>query len=445
MFKKIIEVKKGFMNPLISNMVLVSVLTILSKIISFFKESLIASTFGLSVILDTYYLAILIPSIIQNVFIGALNNLFIPNYINELKTTNQRGNFQVFIVYSIAALVIILIIIALFFSEILLEYIFPGHEVEYYNLVRNQLYYVLPCLIFWGYTAFLSGLLEINNNYFASTLSQLFMPIVMIISLIYFKELFGDKVLVIGMLLGSIIGFVYIFIISLYFRTLILGKCKINKNMKVMLKQYPAKVSSSILTGINPFVDQFFAAQLVVGSIAAINYGIKIPAFAVGILIMAIGNVLLPHFSKLINTNPERAFLQLFKILKIIFFSSLLIAIVVIIFSNNIISFLFERNEFTSQDTKIVARIQQIALLYVPFYLCTLVCVKFLTAINKNKFMAWTSLWNLLLNLILNYVLIKYYGVYGLVGSTTFVYIIASFIYVSYTYKQFKIHLNFKG
>lgn len=431
-------------NPILRSMLMVGVISLFVKALGFYKETIVASSFGLSELLDTYYIAILIPTIIQTVFIGSLNNLFIPNYITELNTTNQRGSFQTYTLITISYIIIILTIIALVFSIFFLEIIFPGHNDSYYALVREQLYWVLPCLFIWGYTGFLNGLQEINNNYFASTISQIFLPIGIIICLVFFKDFFGNKVLVIGMLVGSIGGFLYTLTASLVNKIIFLGPLKRNDNMKTMIQQYPAKSISGLLTGINPFVDQFFAAQLVVGSIAALNYGIKIPAFVVGILILAVGNVLLPHFSRLINNDLNKAYLQLFKILKIIFLGSLILIVFTIVFSDDIIRILFERKEFTAEDTYVVSNIQKIALVYVPFYLCTLICVKFLTAINKNKFMAWTSFWNLILNLTMNYILIKYYGVYGLMLATTIVYILASFIYVGYTYKQFKMHLTHK-
>jgi putative peptidoglycan lipid II flippase len=208
-----------------------------------------------------------------------------------------------------------------------------------------------------------------------------------------------------------------------------------------MIKQLPPKVSSGFLTGLNNFVDQFFAAQLAVGSITAINYGVKIPAFMVSILILSLGNVLLPHFSRLINDDIHKAYDQLFNILKLVFLGAAVITVGAFIFSNDIISLLFERNEFTADDTLIVGKVQRIIFVYVPFYLCTLILVKFLTSINRNKFMAWTSLLNLFLNIILNIILVKKYDLYGLAMSTTIVYILSSFIYFTYTYKQYKLSL----
>ena len=54
-------------------------------------------------------------------------------------------------------------------------------------------------------------------------------------------------------------------------------------------------------------VDQFFAAQLAIGSIAALNYALKIPAFAIGIIVIAINKVLLPYFSKSVLEDKKKA------------------------------------------------------------------------------------------------------------------------------------------
>ncbi len=436
LYKKGVELIK---RPLFFNILTVGIVTIIVKILGFYKETVIAATFGLSVMLDTFLIAILIPSFIQNVFIGALKNIFIPNYIANSKNTESKGEFQsiVFILTFIISLVFFLITLVL--MDFFLVKLFPGHSEDYYLLIREQLYFLLPCLFFWGQSSIISGLLEISNRYFLSTISGVFMSISILVCLWFFNDELGNLVLAVGTLSGTIITFVFFASAALYYNELSLKRPRLNENSIIMLKQLPPKISSGLLSGLNSFVDQFFAAQLAIGSITAISYGIKIPQFIVGILILALGNVLLPHFSRLINTDMNKAYQQLFKILKTIFISSTLIVILTIFFSENIISFLFERNEFTAEDTNIVSKIQQIAFIYVPFYLCTLILVKFLTSINKNKFMAWVSLFSLVANIILNFLLIKKYGVYGLVMATTIIYILSSCFYISFTIKQFKL------
>lgn len=430
---------------LIRYMFTVGLVTVITSGFGFYKETVIASTIGLSELLDTFYIAVLIPGFIQTVFIGSLTSLFIPNYITELSTTNRKGEFQAVSFLIIAVLSAVLTLLCLVFSIYFLELVFPGHDTAYYNLIRTQMYIILPCLIFWGYASMLGGLLDINNKFFISSISPIFNTFTILICLFFFRDYLQEKVLAVGLLSGSVCVFLYLLVFTIREKALFLQKPKLNSNMWVMIQQLPPKITSALLTGLNGFVDQFFAVQLVVGSISAINYGIKLPVFTVSIIIIVIGTVLLPHFSRLVNTDMQKAYDQLFQILKIVFFGSLFVTILTFIFSDELIWLLFERKEFKPEDTLIVSKIQQITLVYVPFYICTLVCVKFLTAINKNKFMAWTSFWNLLLNLTLNIILVKYYGVYGLVASTTIVYIIASFIYVGFTIRQFRVYLAAKG
>jgi putative peptidoglycan lipid II flippase len=425
-------------SSLFKNFLIVGVITLLVKIVAFFKETLIASSFGLSEFLDSYFIAILVPSFIQFVFIGALKVLFIPNYVIETRTTKQLGSFQSFTLVAITILVIVLSICTLVFANYLLEYLFPGHDIEFYTSVRKQIYIVLPSVLFWGYSGFLGGLLEIKNKFLVSTLSQVFTPLTVIVFILFFKDFFGDYILATGITIGGALSFLFLLVFCVKQKILKLDRLIVNKNIQLMIQQYKPKIISGILSGMNPFVDQYFAAQLAIGSIAAIEYGVKIPTFVVGILMIVIGNVLLPHFSKLVIDDLQQAFQQLFKFLKIIFGGSIIMALVVIFLSHDIIALLFERNEFTTDDTLVVGSLQQIAFLYVPFFLTTLINVKFLTAINKNVFMAKVSFLNLVLNLVFNVILVKYYDIYGLVLATTIVYVICSIIYIGYLHKLYK-------
>lgn len=319
-----------------------------------------------------------------------------------------------------------------------MEAIFPNHTNSYYNLVKSQFFIILPCLIIWGISSVVSGILELEGEFFLSTISDLLPLITMILFLICFKDSLGNLVLAYGTLAGSIISFLYLLIAALKKKFIDLHKPFLNENSKEMIRQLPPKISSSFLTAMNSFIDQFFAGHLVVGSIAALNYGNRFPAFGITIVIMALGNVLLPHFSRLASENIINAYKYLFKTLKIVFILSILSITLLIIFSDLIIEFWLERDEFTHENTLKVSAIQQILLLNVPFYLCTRIIVKFLTSINKNKFMAWISFCNLIINIILNIVLMKYYGVYGLALSTTFVLIISSIFYFTYTNNEYK-------
>lgn len=437
--KKILNnLKESLKKPIIKNMIIVGVVTLIIKVLAFYKETMIAGSFGLSELLDTFLIAILVPTFIQSIFINSLKNIFIPNYISEIKNGGNRASFQSVIFLITTSISLASVIIAYLSTDIFLDIIYPGHTQAYYQLIKDQLVFVLPCLIFWGYSSVLSGLLEIENRFLIANLSEILTIICMIVFLTFFKDTFKHLVLAIGTLTGSILSFLYLLFFTIKYKDVRISKPVMNANTKLMIRQLPPKISSSFLTAINNYVDQFFAAQLVAGSIAAMSYGIRIPSFSITIVIMAVGSVLLPHFSRLVNEDLEGAYAHLFKTLKIVFGSCIIFVIIGILMSDWIIELLFERDNFTHEDTLKVSLIQKIILVHVPFYLCTLIIVKFLTSINKNSFMAWISLANLFINIILNTILIKYYDVYGLAMSTSIVLIISSAFYFSYTYRQYK-------
>lgn len=421
------------------NILLVGVITVFAKAIGFFKESVIASKFGLSELLDTFFIAILIPSFINSVFIDSLKNIFIPNYIIELNTTKNRKSFQSTVVAIMLVIVIVLVLCNFIFANYILELIFPNHTEAFYALIKSQLFIVLPCLVFWGFSSIFKGLLEIENKYFVTTITDILTPVSILLCIYFLTTIFQEKVLAYGTLFGSIASFSVVMFYAWRNNLIHIGKFELNDNIREMIRQFPPKIISGFLSGLNNFIDQFFAAQLIVGSISALNYGIKIPSFILGISMVALGNVLLPHFSRMIMDNPKNGFHHLFKMLKFIFITGVIVVGLIIVFSEDIIRILFQRNEFTPSDTYVVSNIQIIFLIYVPFYLCGHVLVKFLTSINKNKFMAWASFAKLAANIILNIILIKKYGIYGLAISTTIIFTVNSLVYLVYTFYQYKL------
>ncbi|MCB0446717.1 MAG: polysaccharide biosynthesis C-terminal domain-containing protein [Gelidibacter sp.] len=430
-----------FKNATITNVIIVGITTLIVSGLGFFKEIVVANTFGLSELLDTFYIAILVPSFISGVFLGSFNSVFIPNYVSELKTGKSIGAFQSTSFLMTILVSLLFLIIAFLFTDVYLETFFKGHTQQYYDLIKVQFYYVAPCILFWGFSSLINGILTIDDEFTFSSLNTVFTPISIIICLVFFKEQLGTIVLAFGTLIGSFLSFLFILTVAIKRNIIHLHKPDFKSvNIKILFKQLPAKLSSSLLSGINPLVDQYFSAQLIIGSIAALNYGIKIPAFGISIIGAALGNVLLPYFSKNAIDNRQETFKKLTKILKYLIIVSSIVVVIGIFLSAPIISILFERNAFTSSDTVIVSKIQQMYLLQIPSYVTGLVMVKFLTSINKNNFMVLASIINLLLNIVLNYMLIKSMGVYGLALATSLVSIINSiilYVYISKLNKEY--------
>lgn len=425
-----------FKNATLNNVIVVGLITFIISGFGFFKEIIIAKNYGLSELIDTYYIAILIPAFINNVFMSSYQSVFIPNYILELRDEKRLGSFQLTAILVTLVVSIFFFIIAYLFTDYFLEFFFKGNDASYYELIKKQFAIIAPCILFWGLTSIVNGILNVDNEFKFSTFSSVYTALSIIVCLLFFKSYLGDVVLAVGTLIGSILGFLSVLLVAIKRKIIFLGTPDFkSKNIVLMFRQLPAKLTASLLNGVNPIVDQYFSAQLIVGSIAALNYGIKIPSFAIGIGSIALGNVLLPYFSKMAVFNKDKLFDQLQHILKYTLYLSLAATIVGILISLPIVNIVFERGAFDSRDSEIVSKIQQMYLLQIPFYLIGIIMIRFLTAINKNNFMVVTSSISLILNIILNIIFMKLIGVYGLALSTSLVSLITAMILYFYIAK----------
>ncbi|WP_127140786.1 murein biosynthesis integral membrane protein MurJ [Flagellimonas marinaquae] len=430
------KIWKKYQSQLLSNMISVAVVALLVKGVGFFKEILIADKYGVSELLDTYLIAALIPTFVQNVFLNSYSSVFIPNYVLEKKLGQGIGTFQSSSFIITIGIAFVMMVITYLGIDVYLEILFPGHEPRYYELIKIQLWIILPCMLFWALSSLISGILRVENEYFYSSLNAVFVPASTIVLLFFFQETFQEKTLAIGMLIGSVISCVYLVILGFKKQIFEIGKPSFKgENLQVMIKQVPAKISSSLIHGLNPIVDQYYSARLTVGALATLNYGTKITVVVIGLVTIPISNTLLPYFSEKAVEGRKILYNHLHRVLGAGLGLMSAVTIVLILLSKFIITIVFERGTFTSANTEEVYVIQQLYLIQLPFYVSAIVMNRYLNAINKNNFLVISSMVNLVMNIILNYVFLEWLGIKGIALATSAVYFVNALIIYLYIRK----------
>lgn len=423
-------------NKTITNFIVVSSITMIVKFIGFYKEMKVGQIFGLSQ-LDAFYIALLVPGFVNNVFMVSFQNLFIPNYIIEQKKGINESSFLTTSLIITALLSAILIIIAFLINDFFLEDFFKGHVLGYYSLIRNQFYVIVPCIFFWSFSFLLAGLLEVNGLFKFTSFYPLITSLVTIIFL--YQNIIKPNYMILpyGLLIGSLLELIYLLILSYKFQIFKFGLPNFySSNFLILLKQFPSKVGSGFLSGSSSFINQFYAAKLIIGSMAAFNYGLKIPLFFISIFSIASGNVLLPYFSRINLDQNKDTHKTLNFIISSIFIFISFFASIFILFSEPIIQFLFERNNFSHYDTLRVSKIQMILLIQAPFYVSSVVIVKFLTSLNRNILTLYVSFLSLISSLFLNYFLSDLFGIYGMALAATLVSVVNFFFLYYFVSKQ---------
>lgn len=425
-----------FRNSVFKNILNIGLLTLCIKLFGFFKESYVASTYGLSEVLDAFYIAVLIPNFVFNVFLSSIGSVFVPNYVSnshlskdKLEILRANGFYLNWIMSGLFLILSILV------TDIYIEFFFPGKTNEFYMLVKRQFYIVSPCIFLWGTNSLITHLLHLKDSFILPVIGELIVPICIILS-IYLSSQYSDLAIAIGTLTGAILNFLYLTILSKKYRFIVFRKPDINIGNSIMvLRQIPAKISSGFFTGLLPITDQYFASQLWVGSISSLNYGLKVPALIVTTAVVGINSVLLPYFSKKNIDNTANTMKDLKIIAQWVLIVGLISCLMLIMLSDYIIILLFERNSFSREDSLVVSKIQSILLVYVPFSLCGMVIVNYLTSVNRNNFMAFVAILAAIMNFTLDWYFMEKFGIYGIALCTTVVVILRFIFLVGYTYR----------
>lgn len=395
------------------------------KFLGLIKEILIAKDFGMTNLLDAFYILILIPSFFKNVFIEAFKAVFIPNLVT-VKDKNILKNNLFFLTVLLSVILIVLMALII---EPLNNYYTEKYPEGIKSEVSQFQYLFLILIPVWSFSALFSGFLDVKKKFVISAICPIISSLVFISASFLYRP--SIKILVYATIIGSFLEMFFL----LAFNKLSFNVRKINfvdSETRVIITQFLPKLLSGLVIGLNPVIDQVFTTRLSGGSVSTLNYGSKFPLLVISVLTIAIGNVLLPYFAEIKKFEKTKIFRILNNKIKMIFLISSLSVIFFLFFGDTLISLVFERGSFTSENVDNVNLVLKMFSFQIPFYLMDIILVRFLTANNLNKFNIISSLISVFVNVLCNYLFLEKYGVSGIALSTSIV-ILCSFL-VKYFY-----------
>ncbi len=414
---------------------IVGISTILVKILSLFKEMLIAYRFGVGDELDAFIMAFLLPSFAINVFVGSFGSAFMPLYI-EVKKNKKVSEFYQFFSSTITLFFLIIAVLSLILviiSPLLLPFLASGFEALKLKLTQSLFYILIFCLVVSGVSKTWSVILNAEEKFTLAALSPSAIPVTVIVFILFLANHLGIYALALGTLVGFLFEMIILTIgVKRYipFSRISWNLDVRNKQMFQVIKQYIPMIAGAFLMGSTTLVDQSMASMLGSGSVSALNYGDKLISFVLSISAFSLSTAVFPYFSKMVAGDAQDSLnFLLKKIIRYVLVLSFFSVIPIIVFSQKIVSLLFQRGAFTYSDSILVAEIQILYSLQIPFYLAGIVFVKLISSFKKNHLLMWGAFINLFFNIILNYLFMHIIGVPGIALSTSIVYFI-SFVYL---------------
>jgi putative peptidoglycan lipid II flippase len=404
----------------------VAICTFAVKLLAAAKETLVAASFGVGDTVDAFVMAYLLPSFVVSVIANSCNAALIPTYIRVREQQGPEAAQRLFSETVLVSSGLFLLLTALLAlpGPTLLSWLAPEFGPAKQQLTVQLFYLFLPVVLLSGLTTIWQAVLNAKERFVGGALAPLMVPLASIAVLL----LMGQAVNIF-VLAGSLtVGFaLQLFMLGWALHGQGVGLLPrwygASDDLRQVIGQYWPMVAGGILVNSTPIVDRAMAATLPAGSVSALNYAYKIAALLIGITTTALSTALIPYFSKMIaRADWEGVRHSLHTYIKLVLAATLPLSALLFFASEPIVRLIYERGAFTAADTAIVAPIQAMYVLQIPFYTLHIVFVRLISALQANKFLMWATLINVIVNIVFDYLLIQLMGLPGIALANTVVY-----------------------
>jgi putative peptidoglycan lipid II flippase len=413
---------------------LIAVVTIVSKIIGFIRDVVIANCYGATTVSDAYFYAYQIPAL-AIILLGGVGGPFhsatVAVFTKLIPSLKEKANAQVnalFNTFLTASFLLFSVMAVLFFvfSDQIMGFIISGTNHELIALASMHLKIMSPILIVGGIVGIYYGILISYREFILPNVSPILMSAVIIAMITLVKHDTTGAVLAWATTIGALCQFVYQLpkIRQLGFRL----KPNFDFFQNVQFKHicellFPAILSSTV-GQIHIYVDMFFASGLKEGAWTAIGYANRIFQFPVGILVTAFLVPLFPIFSKLVSQNDFTSIKRYFnKGVGVLFFAAIPIIIGILVVGYDGVRLIFERGAFDDKATFMVTQ----ALWFLSFSILPYVFRDSITRVyysfNDSKTPFAVAFSSIVLKFAFNYILVSklHMGIGGITLSTSLV------------------------
>jgi putative peptidoglycan lipid II flippase len=342
-------------------------LTMVSRVLGFVRDQLIAFTLGTGPIAEAFFVAQRFPNLFRALFAeGAFNNAFVPLFAKRIEGDgNEKAKAFAIEVFSVLlAWLLMFSAAAMVAMPLVIHVIAPGFtgDDEKFQLAVDLTRIAFPYLLFMSLTALQSGVLNSMNRFTAAAAAPILLNLVMIAAN------------VVAWLLGTgnsaATGYIFawgIFAAGVAQYALLAVACRragmpllprwprLTPDVKrVITLSVPGIVSGGVMQ-INLLVATMIATTID-GAVAYLYYADRLYQLPLGVIGVAIGVVLLPDLSRKLRAGDETGALNSQnRALELSIFLTLPSAIALMAIPAPIIHTVFEHGAFTRADTLAVA------------------------------------------------------------------------------------------
>jgi len=334
---------------------IVSSLTLFSRILGFVRDTLIAHYFGVNAATDAFFVAFRFPNFLRRLFTeGAFAQAFVPIII-EHKNQNLQQVINK-ISGHLALLLAILTIIGIIVAPLLITLCAAGFnwKSEQYALATLLLQIMLPYGFFITMVSFMGSILNAHRRFAITAFTPALLNFSMIGATIWISSHFEQPImaLAVGVFIGGIIQFLFQIPTLKYLG--LLPRFQLDFQdiiVKRVMKNILPTLFAASATQINLLINTFVASFLTTGSISWLYYADKLLEFPIGILGSGLATAMLPELAKSHATEDKISFSETIDWgLRWVILLGIPATIGLVLLAEPILGMLFQSEKFTLHD-----------------------------------------------------------------------------------------------
>ena len=394
-----------------------SFFTIISRLLGYLRDILIAMFLGTGPLADAFFVAFRIPNTFRRLFSeGTFNAAFVPSYASELSQGKDRSEEFAKNIFNLLIIILLLIVLIIeIFMPIFVFLIAPGFDGDNVKmeLVINLTRITFPFLLFISLASFFSAILNSHNRFAVASAAPIILNI-MLIGVLFYGKILNDQLvyyLSYAVTISGIIQLIFLYtFVKKFYLPKFTFKIKIDKKVKIFFKKLLPSIFSSGVTQINILVGTIIAS-FQASAVSYLYYADRIYQINLAIAGIAIGTVILPQLSKYIQNGQKSAIMLIQnKALELCLFLSIPASLALLIASEEIVSALFGYGSFDRDGVENSAKALFYFSLGLPAFSLIKVFSSFFFARHNTKIPFYISLISVLLNILISIFYFKSIG-----------------------------------
>ncbi len=386
-----------------------SFFTIISRLLGYFRDILIAIFLGTGPLADAFFVAFRIPNTFRRLFSeGTFNAAFVPSYASELSQGKDRSEKFATNIFNLLIIILLFIVLIVeIFMPIFVFLIAPGFDADNskMDLAINLTRITFPFLFFISLASFFSAILNSHNRFAIASSAPIILN-VMLIGVLFYGNFLDDQLvhfLSYAVTLSGIVQFIFLYIfVKKFYLPKFTFNIKIDEKIKIFFKKLLPSIFSSGVTQINILVGTIIAS-FQTSAVSYLYYADRIYQINLAIAGIAIGTVVLPQLSKYIqNEQKDKIEFIQNKALELSLFLSIPASIALLVASEEIVSALFGYGSFDENGVKNSAKALFYFSLGLPAFSLIKVFSSFFFANQDTKIPFYISLVSVLLNILIS-------------------------------------------